>query len=58
MAYEFRCNEIGAVCRCHYTASTKDDVLEQVTACLRSRHNVALMSKTLQRFVLRHVKAV
>jgi hypothetical protein len=33
-------------------------VLEQVTQCLRTKHNVQLMSKTLQRFVLRNVRAV
>lgn len=53
MAYEFSCKAAGATCRWSTTATTQEELLQQVSDHLKTKHNVKHVTKTLQNYAVK-----
>lgn len=47
MSLEFRCAEVGVVCRGKVTAETAEDLIQKVAAHAADAHDVPELSQTL-----------
>lgn len=47
MSLEFRCADVGVVCRGKVTAETADDLIQKVAAHAADAHDVPELSQTL-----------
>lgn len=55
MGLEFRCEDVGVVCRAKTTAATKEELLEKVLAHAKSAHGVDL-NETLVDYAVTKVR--
>lgn len=52
MALQFRCRDVGVVCRAKVTADTADDLVAKVAAHAADAHGVPELSDTLVRYAV------
>lgn len=52
MSYEFACKDAGAACGATFKAETQEELLNEIADHLHKKHNVQVVSKTLQKYAL------
>lgn len=56
MSLEFRCADVGVVCRGKLTADTAEDLIEKVAAHAADAHDVPQLSQTLVDYAVTTVR--
>lgn len=57
MSLEFRCADVGVVCRGKVTAETAEDLIQKVAAHAADAHDVPELSQTLIDYAVTTVRA-
>jgi predicted small metal-binding protein len=53
---QFRCVDVGADCKGHFVAATKEDLIRQVSEHLQEVHAVKMPTETLLKYIAKNAR--
>lgn len=54
---QFRCVDVGADCKGHFTAETTEDLLKQVSEHLQTVHQIKTPTQTIMKYFTKMAKS-